>query len=828
MFFQFILTYDGTDTEVDQPEGFDVLNATVKRDFKSHGLVFQFTSGSLRLGFDGDGRTVLYDAFQADGDDAEVTLTIKRKYENWQAWTTIYTGTAVMENREVTLDFFYVDFENIDFIQKFQNYKETVISLGTTEDLEGNDLQTLVKQEIPLYSKRLLEYYQVRRGAGSGFLTVLNSDRPSPSPTTLFTRYFTFNLTDFVEGSLTGWQTDVQTAFFDDLPTTANYINSETGQFTFDGSIKFEATLDIVFASSGVRRGIVALTLYKNGAKVDTFYSKTTDAVSSSTIQVATGIQTITLDFTEGVQATDLDEYLIVFEWTGQVVTGSAETITMTTDIDLYDSSYAKPSILTSTGVTLCECYTIHQILRRSLEIITATGGSFYSDYFGTIEEGYDADGCGALNVIPNGYQLRTIDRDPSLTIQEFLESLQALFAIGWGIEPWSDSFTSTALFEGPNIFAISGNYLGRIGGTLVITNSGSNDGTYKVTSVNYTGTQTQITTEEAIASELPGPTITFASSGHRLRVEPFEFFYANELLLSFSEVADYKEAAFEDLLFNEIEIGYETISNDETNPNTLDDYNTRATWTTPLRRVKGKKSFLSKIIGSPYLIEEQRRNQFDETPNQSFKYDDDLFIINCQRGGAYGLEPVSNELWDTVSGIIDPSTTYNLALNPLYMMFQHAVYFNAVTFGKGVQDVYRNTDYKANGDLVLELAPYANCEGDLIGYSQYTVSQNLAVGNFKLGERIWEPTMITCKVALSDDQIDAIKSAMQGVDSYDYPKYGYISVPNNEGETVSGWLLEMPYEIQNGITEFQLLKAQVTQLEGRGFSLGFTIGFNA
>jgi hypothetical protein len=829
MFFQFLLTYDGTTTEVEQPEGFDALNANIKRDFKSHGLVFQFTSGSLKLGFSGTGRTVLYDAFKADGDDAEVTITINRKYENWQPWTLIYTGTAIMENRDIGLDYFQVDFENIDFIQKFQNFKETVISTGTTEDLEGNSLQPLTKQEIPLYSKRLLEYYQVRRGEGSGFITIVNSDRASPAPTTEFTRFFVFNLTDFVEGSLGGWQTDVPTAFFDvsAFPDTANYINQETGLFTFGGSIKFNATMDVVFDSVGVRRGTVSLKLYKNGVAIDTFYSKTTDAVSDDTVQVATGIQTVELDYTEGLNEFSLDEFLIVFEWTGIVVVGSAETITMTTDIDLYNSSYAKPSILTSTGVTLCECYTIHQLLRRATEIITGSGGSIYSDYFGHIEEGYNSDGCGALNVIPSGYQLRTIDRDPSFSLQEFLESLQSLFAVGWGIEYWTDEFQSTALFDA-GIMAITGNYQGRIGGTVIISGSGSNDGPYSVTSVNFTGAITQITFDRPTVGELGGPTITFSSSGYRLRVEPFEYFYSNEQLLSFDEVEGYKETAFEDLLFNEVEIGYEVVSNDEDNPNTLDDYNTKGTWTTPLRRVKNKKSLLSKIIGSPYLLEEQRRRQFDETPNQSFKYDDDLFIINCQRGGAYGLEPISTELWDEVSGIIDPSTTYNLALNPLYMLFQHAVYLNATTFGKQPTDYYRNTDYKANGDLVLKLAPYANCEADLIGLSQLIVSQNIQVGAFKSGERIWEPTLITCRVALSDDELVAIQNAMQGIDSYEYPKYGYISVPNNEGETVSGWIIEVPYEVPNGIAELQLLKAEVTQLDGRGFSFGFSIGFNA
>ena len=84
MLFRFKLTYSGADTTVIEPQGWDAFQSELKRDFKSHGVVFKYTSGTLKLGF-ADGRTLLEDAFRNDGYDAVVTLTVDQRNTNTDA-----------------------------------------------------------------------------------------------------------------------------------------------------------------------------------------------------------------------------------------------------------------------------------------------------------------------------------------------------------------------------------------------------------------------------------------------------------------------------------------------------------------------------------------------------------------------------------------------------------------------------------------------------------------------------------------------------------------------------------------------------------------------
>jgi hypothetical protein len=294
------------------------------------------------------------------------------------------------------------------------------------------------------------------------------------------------------------------------------------------------------------------------------------------------------------------------------------------------------------------------------------------------------------------------------------------------------------------------------------------------------------------------------------LRVEPFEYFYNDHEMFELSSVVNYKETAFDDLLFNDIEIGYAKIADDEENANTLDDFNTITNYSTPLKKVKNKYSQISDIIASPYLIEITRRVQFDQGDDLSTRYDDDLFIINTFRTSPTTFTPVSDENWDAISGLIDETTTYNLALNPLYMLFQHSVLVNTISKGKLGSENYQNTFFKNNGDVILELKPSFTCLSGLIPTYPLTLNQSVAISTLNAGSKIFEPTKIECEVVLSDAQLAGIKDALEGVDSGIYSQYGYISLPDNEGNVVSGWILDMPYNISNGIVTFTLLKRSI------------------
>ena len=284
--FQFTLTYNGTDTVRDEPRGFNEYESQIERDFKTHGIFYHFTKGTLKLGFKEDARTILLNAYEAEGDDAEVTITVDRRYEDWQTWTTIYTGTAIMSNREVDIDYFNVDFEDSGFIQDIMNNLDVPLDLGMPKDLKGNSINNITAQDIALYPKTLLSTYATRIADGSGFTNYTDNDTDNAAD---FTTFLTINLDDFISGQLTGWQSGAmtqtivrQTALDTRLDTEANYINSVRGDLTFNSQIKFECDLTATFLASGNHSAYIKCSLYKDGVNVGDFYNDSDSVIGGT------------------------------------------------------------------------------------------------------------------------------------------------------------------------------------------------------------------------------------------------------------------------------------------------------------------------------------------------------------------------------------------------------------------------------------------------------------------------------------------------------------------------------------------------------------------
>jgi hypothetical protein len=817
--FRFTLTFDGVSTVIDEPRGFNEYESQIERDFKTHGMFYQFTKGTLKLGFKEDARTILLNAYEVMGDDAEVTLTVERRYEDWQTWTTIYTGTAIIANRDVDLDFFNVDFEETGFIQDIMNNLDTPLDLGLTKDLKGNTIAALNPQNINLYPKKLLNTYSTRIADGTGFTTYTDSDTDTG---TSFNKFLSINLDDFISGQLTGWQPGAmtetivrQTAFSTRLLTEANYINSVRGDLTFNSQLKIECNLTATFLASGNHSSYVNVYLYKDGSPVGTFFSDSDFVLGGTSITINTGVVTMDADISQtGLFAEALNKYAIVFIFNG---TAAASTnITLDIDLDVYDSSIFNISALSTTDATTCDTYSILRTLRRAVEIATGVPAAVYSDYFGLTNDGNISDGCGAINFITNGYRLRGIDREPVIKIREFLSSLQAMFGVGWSVENNTYDIILPFTFQNdPARILITGDdFRGFLNGSITPSGTYSNDETFTFDSSSYEDGVMILFVNEAPTDETTDATFTI--SGRLLRVEPLDFFYNDAELFALDSVADYKERSFEDLLFNEIEIGYSKIADDETDANTLDDYNTITNYATPLKKVKGKYSQVSDIIASPYLLEITRRVQFNEGDNLSTRYDDDLFIINTYRSTETVFIPISDEEWTTITGIIDETSTYNLALNPLYMLFKHNLLVNSVAKGKNGLDEYINTFYKNNGSVVLDLTGTNTCLSSTISTASFTLDQDVTLNQLNGSSHLFEPTLIEFTTNLSDQEIADIKEALQGSDTGTYTKYGYITLPDNDGNTVSGWIMEMPYNISNGICNFTLLKRYAVVADNR------------
>lgn len=127
-------------------------------------------------------------------------------------------------------------------------------------------------------------------------------------------------------------------------------------------------------------------------------------------------------------------------------------------------------------------------------------------------------------------------------------------------------------------------------------------------------------------------------NDGQFVKVMPAEDFYAGGEILYVTSNSEYKETADKEMPYNQIEIGFEKYIDDPVAIGNLDEYNTRHEYQTPIRTEVNKWSKLSKLVMSGYAIEQTRREQFADKPNDSTQFDDSNFLIAFIPGSGSSL----------------------------------------------------------------------------------------------------------------------------------------------------------------------------------------------
>lgn len=113
-----------------------------------------------------------------------------------------------------------------------------------------------------------------------------------------------------------------------------------------------------------------------------------------------------------------------------------------------------------------------------------------------------------------------------------------------------------------------------------------------------------------------------------KVRLEPIEYFYKDaEILKIDKNVYKYEEYIADEIILNEVVLSFSKYIDEELN--TLDSYTTKAEWLTPIVTKATKLELISQFIADGYAIEYTRRKAFRNEPNESWKYDNDIFIVD-------------------------------------------------------------------------------------------------------------------------------------------------------------------------------------------------------
>jgi len=362
MEYKFVLTHKNTSVTItDSPDNneavdnFGEFQSEINRDFSTHGMVYQFSSGDLKLGFYGDGKSLLESAFQQDGLNATVTLVISSR------------TLATDDGAGKAFKYMLPRFENTtDDSAAFGVSVSGSSNLSSSTEFGSGDHFWIAQRAGDLTFSAVIKEQVEGEWARTGL--------PSPTVNTVFT--YTWVL---------------------------KHLNE-------DGTLVTKYDRDSSGLSSWGRTDTVA----GDGATKD--FGIVTDTLAEQAITMTKGQR-------------------LVFYFQYEIDPQPGINGDYTFNLDLYHNSNLTISNTTDVVTTTVKHYFLFDVLERITYIITGVQFAFWSDFFALTDHGAGADGCGGLASISNGAQLRGINTDIEISLKDVLESLQAIFAIGWSVE---------------------------------------------------------------------------------------------------------------------------------------------------------------------------------------------------------------------------------------------------------------------------------------------------------------------------------------------------------------------------------------------------------
>jgi hypothetical protein len=290
----------------------------------------------------------------------------------------------------------------------------------------------------------------------------------------------------------------------------------------------------------------------------------------------------------------------------------------------------------------------------------------------------------------------------------------------------------------------------------------------------------------------------------NKVRIERADYFYQDRQILFIPEVYELNREPAEEYLPNEVEVGYETYQTD--GYNTLDEFNTKQTYSTPIKNNKRKLPLLSKFIASGYSLETSRRQQFSTSATDSFQNDDNCFIISVRKTTAGELIPEKNEAFASVTDMIGPTTAYNLRLSPKRMLYNWAVWLKNAFYFKAGTEKLRNTLFVQNGGLTTQLSPSDDRNVGDLNRVALQEKADVTLNDYPVERGLFIPEWIRFKCKINPNDALVVNLALKG--AYDPTKnYGYIIYRDPVLGYGRGWPFSLKYNFYTEEAEFLLLR---------------------
>lgn len=275
------------------------------------------------------------------------------------------------------------------------------------------------------------------------------------------------------------------------------------------------------------------------------------------------------------------------------------------------------------------------------------------------------------------------------------------------------------------------------------------------------------------------------------LRVEELDYFYSDTVVLKLDFVPNIQMSHREDLVYNEISLGFKKWETNEVNG--LDEPLTRIKYVVPpIKSNKQKFEKLSEFVAGMYPIELTRRSGDLETKDT--RYDDDTFVIALRNDDLTYAE--KNENMVSVTGLISPETAYNLRflLSSTFDRLKNQFVSGLTKLGL----VIMPAQGEGNQTVTYQYQPNG-CAGDHKG----TVQTNGDAGIYpdataRRDNPLWVPEEYTFDYPLAYSvYLNLVANP-----------YGLILFSNSDSNYFSGWILSVEYNVRRKSGSFVILRS--------------------
>lgn len=335
------------------------------------------------------------------------------------------------------------------------------------------------------------------------------------------------------------------------------------------------------------------------------------------------------------------------------------------------------------------------------------------------------------------------------------------------------------------------------------------------------------------------------------VRVENAEYFYQNEMVDQFLEVAGISRDVAPEHLYNSIEIGYDKWNLNTGGLNGIDEFNTKHNYSLAVINPKNKLTQVCKFIAAGYVIELTRRKQYlklssknqvcqsssgsNDAGQNDFETDNNNFFICTNKqdilksaiptntysstsSSKYKKGTISerNENFDIVDNLISPETAYNLRISPKRNLMRFYSLISVSLVGK-VNPKIKFINGEGN---FQEFDKYktAAYDCDFSGTKEIHQGEDLEQSDLKDHIPLFKPIYISFETGLNFERFLNIRKHSNKA----------VQVSCNSSGLITGFIKDLRYipNKDGGVGQFKILAAVcVNGSFDNGFDNGFDIG---